>query len=494
MSKSYDWPVGISASKLSTPVSTFYSLGIKYKETQYFGLIRSSSNQYNTVKLYSVEGRTNSAYYYWNGNYTSTTDYKRNMTMVQYKNEYVKKTLAQVNQWKVSDEFNNPYTVANRWGKGLASNITVRESGIYNTKATEEIGNALLNLRTKTGVNWRSEVTSSRFKDRLYQLLVLNAGIPKAKVDELIKAFISKKLNRGSGGGGGGSGSNTPGGGGTDTTIGEVKRVVRAPFGYVAPALRSEPNVRPMIVQTYPTESSAAATSTAAPVSSTQQYAIERFVFPYIPNNIQYQGSTSEWVEIPREGDFPIVEWARHTLLKVSFEFLIAGQRNDNPKTGAIVPDGLFYSVSDQIETLRRMAQRPYPVSVLNMDHFLTVAMRRAQLTDKPLEFVISDFSFSATRRTQEEDSSEIAAASCRMTLQEIPIEEQNIVKFTIPVLAPKKTPKKFGSRADKPVPTTLLISEVDFDESAGTQMQTNAAGRMTTTSAKTSMVSQTSA
>jgi len=241
----------------------------------------------------------------------------------------------------------------------------------------------------------------------------------------------------------GGSGSSSGGGSGslnpdnlipTPTPV-TTNVVVKAPFGYLSPST-ADIDSRPQIYQTFPL------TPKYGQVipDNINQAQTEVFYFPYIPNNVQYSGLGSTWTEIPRTGDLPMVEFSNYNLMKISFEFLIASDKVE--PGGAVVPDGLYVSVEDELNKLRRMAQRPYPVSIIGMDSILRLALRRASATGKALEFVIGDLQFSAIRRTQRAGDSLITAASVKMTLQEMPIEEKNVARFRLPVIPPKKPPK----------------------------------------------------
>ena len=158
------------------------------------------------------------------------------------------------------------------------------------------------------------------------------------------------------------------------------------------------------------------------------------FIFPYTPNDIQYQGLGAKWVEIPRTGDLPLLEFSQWTLMKVSMEFIIAH-----------AGDGLRVSVYDQLEQLRRMAQMPFPVSVFGLDQLLRVSMKRAEVTGRPLEFVIGDLSISSIQRTVHSGDKEITSARVKLTLQEIPIEESTIHQFKRPIVVPVLNPPDGG-------------------------------------------------
>lgn len=165
---------------------------------------------------------------------------------------------------------------------------------------------------------------------------------------------------------------------------------------------------------------------------------IDEFIFPYTPNEIQYQGLGAKWVEVPRTGDLPLLEFSQWTLMKVSMEFVVA---NMEVTSGRIYPDGLKTSIYDQLEQLRTMAQRPFPVSIFGLDQLLRVSMKRAELTGKPLEFVIGDMSVSSLQRTIQGGNKEITSARVKMTLQEIPIEDSIIHHFRLPIVVPNITP-----------------------------------------------------
>ena len=210
---------------------------------------------------------------------------------------------------------------------------------------------------------------------------------------------------------------------------------VKAPFGYLKPPSSVEDS-RPQLLQTFP-KSPGFGEMIPDNINMPQT---EVFYFPYIPSNVSYSGLGSTWTEIPRTGDLPLVEWSNYNLLKVSFEFLLAQDRTE--PGGTRVPDGITVSVEDDINTLRRMAQRPYPISVYGMDSLMRIVLRRAATTGRALEFVITDLQVSAMRRTQQAGDSLITAATVKMTLSEIPIEEVNVARFKLPVIPPKRPPK----------------------------------------------------
>ncbi len=198
----------------------------------------------------------------------------------------------------------------------------------------------------------------------------------------------------------------------------QTRLTVRAPVGYVPAASRHSSN-RVEMVQSYKG-------TTNLPLSDK----VDRFFFPITPNNISYSGLGSHWIEIPRKGHFPIVEWSDWVLMKVQFEFLLAHDQ-----------DGLFHHVSEWIEQLRRMAQRQAPVSIYGLDQLFRLQMKRAQTTGQAMQFVIADLSIKSAARTVLEGDKEITSAQCSITLQEIPIEHMTIVDMTIPPLSESALP-----------------------------------------------------
>jgi hypothetical protein len=195
------------------------------------------------------------------------------------------------------------------------------------------------------------------------------------------------------------------------------------------------------------------------------------FTFDYVPQGIKYSGLAGEWVEIPRAEDVPFVDWARWQLMKVSFSFIIAN--NVTVSGGRTVPDGLETSVDQQILQLRKMAQRKIPVMLFNFDDMLSIQLRRGvggERDTKPnMEFVITDLSVTATRRTSGEDGgpsspSDIAVAQVEITLTEIPVEVIGIVALP-PIVSVAIGPpgKKTGGPTDlKYLPDTDYLAPKD--------------------------------
>lgn len=207
--------------------------------------------------------------------------------------------------------------------------------------------------------------------------------------------------------------------------------VVRGLPGY-RPDIRPTASIsgQPELVQTFSVMSDTDNVSVSKP---------RRFVFPFVPREVNYSGIGAQWTEITRSGNYPIVDWTGFNLLKISFNFDIV-----DTKYRGIQGFGLNFSCEDQIRTLREMAQTPYPVTFLNMDKFMQNEVRWPLLSSgRGIEFVIAEFSVTAVQRTgggtikDGSDSNQISRASCSMTLQEIPIETVEIVQM--PAIKPCK-------------------------------------------------------
>ena len=250
-------------------------------------------------------------------------------------------------------------------------------------------------------------------------------------------------------------GGNTGGGGGQSNPLNNppkppvaptpavTKVVVRAPYGFAKPATKA-PDNRPQIVQNYTTYVKDSSADGGVKAVKGQDI----FVFPYTPNNVSYSGLGSKWDSIDRQGNFPIVEWSSWDLMRCEMEFLVAEDRTEGATQ---VPDGLFVSVQDRLNTLRRMSQRQAAVTVFNLDDLFRVQVKRAKETGKALQFVIADLSFTSTRRSIDSVEKEITAASVKLTLQEIPIEKVSLVKMSPPAMSNPIVPKKPPSGDETP-------------------------------------------
>lgn len=253
-------------------------------------------------------------------------------------------------------------------------------------------------------------------------------------------AYLNNQTKTGNGGGGGGGGGRNNNTNDTDTSTAyamdsAVRLIVRMPIGYAGVA-KSESR-SPGFIQTW--------------IEDDGKTYTEEFLFRYIPQNVKYDGLSSEWVEIPRAENIPFVDWARWPLMKVSMSFIIASDRIE--PGGQSVPDGMSIAVEPQIQKLRQMAQRKVPITFINMDELLTVQLRRGTNLGRGLEFVINDMSVTATRRVTDFTNgsasvpSGISVAQIEMTFTEVPVERVSVV-YLAPIGAPALPPP---SAPDKP-------------------------------------------
>ena len=309
------------------------------------------------------------------------------------------------------------------------------------------------NLRTKLGEEGFPDVWINHFFAKEFVHTITPEGFDLYGMDQAKRPIRAGEANK-----------NMKTGSGDYTTDPHVtppfppasRVVVHAPFGYIVPPLAASgprggpPNTqldnwsKPQLLQKYPANYtfSGYTMQTLNPKIGKD----EVFFFDYAPNNVSYQGLGAQWVEVPRSGDLPIVEFASWSLMKVSMDFLIANTGISSK--GHLHPDGLVTGIYEKIEILRRMAQRPYPISVFGLDQLLRVSMRRAEMIGKPLEFVISDLNISSMRRTIEAGDKEITTAQVKLTLQEIPIEAIKSVRFGTPNIVIPFTPSDAESSA----------------------------------------------
>jgi len=160
-----------------------------------------------------------------------------------------------------------------------------------------------------------------------------------------------------------------------------------------------------------------------------------KFAFTHIPQTISYTPGGSEWNEIPRSTDSPLVEWNSWNLTKVQMSFIVAGKRNES---GVAVPDGIDIDVEDELQLLRAMATLPFPVTIFGLDDIFDLQLRQASITGVPSEWAITDLSITAKRRTTFSPSL-ISVAQVNLSLTEYPIEKQNI--YRLPKLRIPGTP-----------------------------------------------------
>lgn len=153
-----------------------------------------------------------------------------------------------------------------------------------------------------------------------------------------------------------------------------------------------------------------------------------RHIFKFPPNQIQYGNIGSEWVDIERAGNIPLVDWKQYKLLQVSFSFLLAYDDDGRFTTIQNRPE-ITFSIDDQIRNLREIASAPYPVYLLGFDDMMKNQVRFPFTGGRGVEFVVTDFSISSLYRTTE---GSINRAQCDITLREIPIETVSLIDFPL--------------------------------------------------------------
>ena len=162
---------------------------------------------------------------------------------------------------------------------------------------------------------------------------------------------------------------------------------------------------------------------------------------------------SSQWNEVARAGNYPLVDWSNYNLTKVSFKFLVVAKRLENntfysdktknqivKQTSEIVNDGLLSSIDEQLDNVRAMLGSPAPIRLYNMNNLLSTEYRYPYVNNtRNMQWVIADASITATRLT--ENASSIAAAEVSITLTEYPVVARDIV--ALPPLKPDRPHKK---------------------------------------------------
>jgi hypothetical protein len=217
--------------------------------------------------------------------------------------------------------------------------------------------------------------------------------------------------------------------------------------GYVSPAARDSSSA-PQMVQQY-----------RLPPDNTP--VTLRHIFRFAPNQINYASLGSNWIDIERSGNTPLVDWAGYKLMQVSFSFLVAGDDDANFDSPVSPENRINIGIDEKLLELRQMATAPYPVTLLGFDEMLKNQMRFPFDGGKGVEFVITDFSISSTYRTV---AGEINRAQCEITLREIPIETIDLVDFP-PLIFPNIQPAP-KDKETKP-PTRPLATDTSDRQKA---------------------------
>lgn len=295
---------------------------------------------------------------------------------------------------------------------------------------------------TETGTTfWYNQVTKSFLvipilmasdgtTQSQYQLSIREGKILAAIAGGLSRKAATEKVDSAGTGANGGGGAT---GGATSSNIGQnnstqresvTKVKVRGNFGYLG--VGEKDGTLSQMVQMF-----------SLPEDILPRTA--RHIFTVSPNQISYSNIGSDWREIERVGQVPLVDWNNYKLLKISFQFLIVPDKSEtygrlggfsDSATNASITTG----IDKKLRNLRAMATRPYPVALFGFDDMLTNQLRFPSDKGRGVEFVISDLNISSVFRTE---SGEINRATCDITLQEVPLEAIRIIEM--PKLIPQK-------------------------------------------------------
>jgi len=119
------------------------------------------------------------------------------------------------------------------------------------------------------------------------------------------------------------------------------------------------------------------------------------FTIDIVPNSFEFSQLASTWNEIDRPGNFALTDWGKYNLLKVSFKFVISATIKEGPL------DGMKNSIETQLDLIRKIAQTPHPIRLVNCTPYLSKSWKFPfTKTGEEIQFVISDLSVNTTRFT----------------------------------------------------------------------------------------------
>ena len=122
------------------------------------------------------------------------------------------------------------------------------------------------------------------------------------------------------------------------------------------------------------------------------------FSFPFAPVEISYSNMTQRWNEIERPGDFPILDTAGPSLMKVQMKFRVADKQSNG-----------IASCEPQLNQLRLMAIDSGPVWIVGMDTYLSrpvfptvtafgISLARLRITDMGVDIIRRNSNNQATQ------------------------------------------------------------------------------------------------
>lgn len=159
------------------------------------------------------------------------------------------------------------------------------------------------------------------------------------------------------------------------------------------------------------------------------------FTFDFSPNNISYTNIGSQWTEIDRVANSPIVDFKNFKHMKINFEFVVSDT------SGGI--SSLYSSCEQQLFKLRKMAARPEFIRFINFDILFNKFLIYPQLllNGNNTSFAIVDMSINSVQRTRADSntgySGEISRATVNMTVQEVATSGPDLIIMPRIVAAP---------------------------------------------------------
>lgn len=172
------------------------------------------------------------------------------------------------------------------------------------------------------------------------------------------------------------------------------------------------------------------------------------FTIDIVPNSFEFSQLASTWNDIDRPGNFALTDWGKYNLLKANFKFVISAKTPQGPL------DGMKNSIETQLDLIRKIAQTPHPIRLVNCTPYLSKSFKFPFIkTGEEIQFIISDLSVNAIRFTPG-GVHETSVAEVTLSLTEY----SNPNMGTLAVLPPLKRRLLSQARAAKkiqPINTT---------------------------------------
>ena len=164
------------------------------------------------------------------------------------------------------------------------------------------------------------------------------------------------------------------------------------------------------------------------------------FTIDIVPNSFEFSQLASTWNEIDRPGNFSLTDWGKYNLLKVNFKFVISAKTPQGPL------DGMKNSIETQLDLIRKIAQTPHPVRLINCTPYLSKSFKFPfTRTGEEIQFVISDLSVNTVRFTPG-GVNETAAAEVTLSLTEYSNPNMGTLAVLPPLKKASTTPGRPGT------------------------------------------------